>query len=335
MFGIFCVPEAVVFDSVCDTAEKEKGTVSTISDQCLYGMTCRIIEELEDRYKIITGTGYRGYIHKDVVITVDEKAVNDYLSQDLFCVDASALDVMNIHAVSGVPYLTLFGGAIIAAADDPDPADGWTRVKLLDGREGYVTSVHLSKMRYSEEYLFCDTAAHCALLTEASKRSREAKGGKKDFDFKAFLEEHYSSDEEAFRDTLVKEAFKYLGTQYRWGGRSRVGLDCSGLVSMSYLHSGVVIYRDAAIVDGFPIEKLPVTFTDGVFDICNVYDGSIRKGDALYFPGHIAMYIGNGEYIHSTAHAGDNGVVVNSLLPDAPNYREDLIKLLYAVGGLR
>lgn len=335
MFGIFCVPEAVVYDCTNDTAEREKGTVSTVSDQCLYGMTCKIIEETEDRYRIITGTGYWGYIHKDAVITVDEQQIKDYLSQDLYCVDAWALDVMNIHAVSGVPYISLFGGSVVAVIDDPDPAAGWTRVRLADGYEGYVTGVHLSKKQYDEEYLFCDTDAHCKLLTAASARSREACGGKSDFDFNAFLAEKYNSDENSFRDTLVKEAFKYLGTQYRWGGRSRVGLDCSGLVSMSYLHSGVVIYRDAAIVDGFPMVKLPVVFTDGVFDICNIDNGIMRKGDAIYFPGHIAMYIGNGEYIHSTGKAGDNGVVVNSLVPGTANYREDLVKQIYAVGGLR
>ena len=38
-------------------------------------------------------------------------------------------------------------------------------------------------------------------------------------------------------------------------------------------------------------------------------------GDLLYFPGHIAMYIGDGKYIHSTGKAGSGGVVINSLNP--------------------
>ena len=59
-----------------------------------------------------------------------------------------------------------------------------------------------------------------------------------------------------------------------------------------------------------------------------------KRGDALYFPGHIALYLGEGRYIHSTGAANSGGVVLNSLDPADPLYREDLVKSLYAVGSL-
>ena len=59
-----------------------------------------------------------------------------------------------------------------------------------------------------------------------------------------------------------------------------------------------------------------------------------KRGDALYFPGHIALYLGEGRYIHSTGAARSGGVVLNSLDPADPLYREDLVKSLYAVGSL-
>ena len=58
-----------------------------------------------------------------------------------------------------------------------------------------------------------------------------------------------------------------------------------------------------------------------------------RAGDLLYFPGHVAMYLGGGEYIHSTGRAGDNGVTINSLYPEAANYRADLPGQITAVGS--
>ncbi len=41
-----------------------------------------------------------------------------------------------------------------------------------------------------------------------------------------------------------------LGT--RWGGKAADGIDCSGVVFMSYLMNGVLIWRDAEIVEGYP-----------------------------------------------------------------------------------
>ena len=71
---------------------------------------------------------------------------------------------------------------------------------------------------------------------------------------------------------------------------------------------------------GFPVRQIS-------------YD-NIKEGDLLYFPGHIAMYIGEGEYIHSTARPGSDGVVINSLNPAADNYRRDLAESIYAAGSV-
>ncbi len=127
-------------------------------------------------------------------------------------------------------------------------------------------------------------------------------------------------DEESLRKSLVETAKGYLGTQYRWGGKSPLGIDCSGLVSMSYLLNGIIIYRDARLEEGFPMKEIP--FEDK------------KPGDALYFPGHIAMYMGNDLYIHSTGKNGSDGVVINSLDPADPLYREDLPGKLLATGSV-
>ena len=84
--------------------------------------------------------------------------------------------------------------------------------------------------------------------------------------------------------------------------------------------NGVYIYRDARLMPGFPVRQIP-------------YD-NIKEGDLLYFPGHIAMYIGEGDYIHSTARPGSDGVVINSLNPAADNYRCDLAESIYAAGSV-
>ena len=123
-----------------------------------------------------------------------------------------------------------------------------------------------------------------------------------------------------FRRAVTAWAGCYLGTQYLWGGKSPLGIDCSGLTFMAYRLSGVTIWRDAQIRPGYPIHPIPM--------------GSEQPGDLLYFPGHVALCLPGGAYIHATAKEGSDGVVVNSLDPRSPLYRPDLPDRLLAVGSL-
>lgn len=126
--------------------------------------------------------------------------------------------------------------------------------------------------------------------------------------------------EDELRNQLISTALSYYGTQYRWGGKTPQGIDCSGLCSMAYMINGIIIYRDAKIMEGFPVKEIPIN--------------KVKIGDLLYFSGHIAMYIGDYQYVHATAKNGSDGVVINSLNPDDDNYRRDLALSLYAAGSI-
>lgn len=122
-------------------------------------------------------------------------------------------------------------------------------------------------------------------------------------------------EEHKAREGILNTAFSYLGTQYRWGGKSPMGIDCSGLVSMAYMLNGIIIYRDAHLKEEY-MKSIPFE--------------QVKPGDAMFFPGHVAMYIGEGKYIHSTGSTGK--VLINSINPEGDDYREDLHKSLYAIG---
>lgn len=124
--------------------------------------------------------------------------------------------------------------------------------------------------------------------------------------------------EAELRRRICDTAGLYAGAPYRWGGKSPLGIDCSGLVSMSYLLNGIIIYRDAKIMEGFPIREIGRE--------------QMKPGDLMFFPGHVALYLGDQRYIHSTGKAGSDGVCINSLDPNDPDYREDLDKSMTAVG---
>lgn len=125
-------------------------------------------------------------------------------------------------------------------------------------------------------------------------------------------------EEEALRKSIVDSAMRYLGVPYRWGGRTPLGVDCSGLCHSAYLLNGVAIYRNASIQPGYPVHSISFACA--------------KEADLLYFPGHMALYLGDGRYIHATAR--ENRVCINSLDEGSPLYREDIANSLICAGSV-
>jgi hypothetical protein len=242
-------------------------------------------------YPVRTFYGYSGFIRKEEMELVSLNELKSWEESGLMVTDGIYVDILSLPKVQGVRLLSLFRGSLIKVLSFDSETEGWAKVELLDGRVGYMRNQFLRKKEFSQSGLWTGELPQKEIVDEAS-----------------------------FRKSVVETAKQYLGTQYRWGGRSTAGIDCSGLTSESYLLNGILTFRDARIEPGFPVHEIP--------------KDEMLPGDLMYFPGHIAMYLGNGAYIHSTGKIGSGGVVINSLNPKAEDYRADLAESWYASGSI-
>lgn len=88
-------------------------------------------------------------------------------------------------------------------------------------------------------------------------------------------------------------AERFMGVPYLWGGRSSLGIDCSGLVQLALAAAGIAVPRDSDMLEQAFGPALPIApdFSD------------LRRGDLLFWKGHVAICQGDGLMIH--ANAGD------------------------------
>ncbi len=110
---------------------------------------------------------------------------------------------------------------------------------------------------------------------------------------------------ESPRLNFINEAYKYLKTPYKYASASKSGMDCSGL-----------IYRSA-------LDSLNKALPRRAVDIANyakkIKRSDIQPGDLLFFItfgkkiSHVAIYIGDGEFIHSASAGKRTGVIISSL----------------------
>ncbi len=273
--------------------------LSAITDEGLYGMPVIIVDDpssgSDEFIKIRTFYSIEGYVLKGDLIGAK-------LIYPLKVVNAFYADVLSFPRVQGMPLLSVTRGCLIQ--DTGERVNGYAKVRLLDGREGYMPEKYLSERIFP--------------IDEFNGKGTAADRDEFERTLKKLLDEHFDGSEETFRRSVTDTARSYMGVQYRWGGKSPLGLDCSGLAAMSYMLNGVLIYRDAKIVEGFPVRQIGRE--------------EIKPADLLFFDGHAALYLGGGYYIHSTARTGSNGVVINSLVPEDPLYRKDLDEGMIAAG---
>ena len=160
-----------------------------------------------------------------------------------------------------------------------------------------VETISISQIEDFEKFIYNNSAL-------SSKYNKFKKGG-----IEGYLNVSYTD-----MDKVISHAKTYLGSPHVMGGLTKSGIDCSGLLYVSFKYAGIK-----------NIPRIAQDFARIGYVIMNIND--LKKGDLVFFTGtystsklitHAGICTGNGSFIHTSSSKG----VIISKINDPYYWRE-------------
>jgi cell wall-associated NlpC family hydrolase len=180
-----------------------------------------------------------------------------------------------------------------------DGYEGWITINMLDAideivaheKSLYVTTNLLSAVSIKDKTVNVPVGSSLPFFKKEKGAAQAGKGklGNKEF---RFTGKYCKTDDQQAGPELIKKLTNaWLNAPYLWGGRTPLGVDCSGFVQVIYKLMGIDLPRDARqqAQKGKEVKKL----------------SEIKPGDLAFFNQkekivHVGILLGNDQIIHSS-----------------------------------
>jgi cell wall-associated NlpC family hydrolase len=186
-----------------------------------------------------------------------------------------------------------------------EAANGWAWLQLLrDGYVGYAQASAISSdvewpthrvkaigtFVYPEPDIKKPPLAHLCL--NSNLRVVDQKDQFYLLSSGGYVAVRHVAEEDVFARDFVDVAERFIGTPYLWGGRTRLGIDCSGLVQVSLEAAGISAPRDS--------DMQRAEIGNDVL-MREDHEGMLR-GDLVFWPGHVGIMADGVMLVHANAH---------------------------------
>lgn len=159
----------------------------------------------------------------------------------------------------------------------------WSRIRLQDGRTGWVLGQYLSPTKPPQTRQVANTpSTHKQAKQSAAVRNPSRA-------------QAMASAASGEPPSVVRRALGYLGSRYSYGGSGARGFDCSGFTAYIYRQHGIRLPHNSAAQ--YRVGK-PVSRSE------------LRPGDLVFFRtrgnriSHVGIYMGNGKFVHASSARG-------------------------------
>jgi len=106
-----------------------------------------------------------------------------------------------------------------------------------------------------------------------------------------YLPRQHLDNLDRFENDFVEVAERFVGTPYLWGGKSSLGIDCSGLVQIALNAAGTGCPRDSDMQQGSLGRTLDPAESQ-----------KLQRGDLIFWKGHVAIVRDADTIVHANAH---------------------------------
>jgi cell wall-associated NlpC family hydrolase len=220
----------------------------------------------------------------------------------------------------GVPQIVFDGSADLRRAPVPDAPletealhgeiftvydrdeEGWSWGQLArDGYVGFMPSKSLTadiaepthRVAVLRSFLYGGPSIKLPPMASLSLGSRVSIVGRKDA-LSITHRGHYIFSDHLVPIADIEPDFvavseRFMGVPYYWGGKTSLGLDCSGLVQVSLGAAGIEVLRDTDMQEKSVGEPLSL-------------NADLKRGDLIFWKGHVGIMRDSHELLHASGH---------------------------------